>query len=481
MADQTLKEKTAKGLFWGGLNNGVQQLLNLLFGIFLARLLSPDDYGMVAMLSIFSLIAASLQESGFTAALANKKEVKHEDYNAVFWFNIGLSALLYLLLFFAAPLIAAFYRTPELIPLARYTFLGFFMTSFGIAHNAYLFRNLMVKQKAISQMVALTASGCVGVTLAYMGFAYWGIATQSLVYIGVLTLCYWYFSPWRPTLTWNFSPIHGMFGFSVKLLITNIFTHINNNFLNLVLGRYYSEAEVGYYSQATKWNNMGQFAITSMINGVAQPVLAEVANEQERQQHIFRRMLRFSACVSFPVMLGLGLIAEELIVIAITDKWLPSASLMQLLCVWGAFLPVMGLYQQLIISKGKSGVFMWNTIALGVMSLISVWFSNSYGIRTMLIVYVLINIGWLFVWHFWVWREIRLKLWHALLDILSYGLIAAIVMIATHYVMLHVSDIYLRFVGKIVMAAALYLLIMWLSGSVTFKEALLFLKKMKRK
>ena len=104
MADQTLKEKTAKGLFWGGLNNGVQQLLNLLFGIFLARLLSPDDYGMVAMLSIFSLIAASLQESGFTAALANKKEVKHEDYNAVFWFNIGLSALLYLLLFFAAPL-----------------------------------------------------------------------------------------------------------------------------------------------------------------------------------------------------------------------------------------------------------------------------------------------------------------------------------------------------------------------------------------
>ena len=170
-----------------------------------------------------------------------------------------------------------------------------------------------------------------------------------------------------------------------------------------------------------------------------------------------------------------------LIVIAITDKWLPSASLMQLLCVWGAFLPIMGLYQQLIISKGKSGVFMWNTIALGVMSLISVWFSNPYGIRTMLIVYVLINIGWFFVWHFWVWREIRLKLWHALLDILSYGLIAAIVMIATHYVMLHVSDIYLRFVGKIVMAAALYLLIMWLSGSVTFKDALLFLKKMKRK
>ena len=138
MAEQSLKEKTAKGLFWGGLSNGVQQLLNLFFGIFLSRILNAEDYGMVGMLSIFSLIAGSLQESGFTAALANKRDISHKDYNAVFWFSTGLSACLYLILFLCAPLIAEFYHTPELTALARYTFLGFFVASLGIAHSAYL-------------------------------------------------------------------------------------------------------------------------------------------------------------------------------------------------------------------------------------------------------------------------------------------------------------------------------------------------------
>lgn len=133
MAEQSLKEKTAKGLFWGGLSNGVQQLLNLFFGIFLSRILNAEDYGMVGMLSIFSLIAGSLQESGFTAALANKRNISHKDYNAVFWFSTGLSACLYLILFLCAPLIAEFYHTPELTALARYTFLGFFVASLGIA------------------------------------------------------------------------------------------------------------------------------------------------------------------------------------------------------------------------------------------------------------------------------------------------------------------------------------------------------------
>lgn len=196
MAEQSLKEKTAKGLFWGGLSNGVQQLLNLFFGIFLSRILNAEDYGMVGMLSIFSLIAGSLQESGFTAALANKRNISHKDYNAVFWFSTGLSACLYLILFLCAPLIAEFYHTPELTALARYTFLGFFVASLGIAHSAYLFRNLMVKQKAMAVTIGLTASGTIGITMACLGFAYWGIATQSIVYVGTINICYWCFSPW---------------------------------------------------------------------------------------------------------------------------------------------------------------------------------------------------------------------------------------------------------------------------------------------
>lgn len=477
MAEQSLKEKTARGLFWGGLSNGVQQLLNLFFGIFLARILNAEDYGMVGMLSIFSLIAGSLQESGFTAALANKKEISHKDYNAVFWFSTGLSACLYLILFFCAPLIARFYHTPELTALARYSFLGFFVASLGIAHSAYLFRNLMVKQKAIAVTTGLIASGSVGVTMAFMGFAYWGIATQSIVYVGTINICYWCFSPWRPTLSFDLKPLKGMISFSSKLLGTNIFNHINNNILTVILGKFYSEQEVGYFTQANKWNYMGYSLVSGMVNSVAQPVLSSLSDDRERQQRVFRKMLRFTAFVSFPAMLGLSLIAPELITISITDKWTSSASILQLLCVGGAFIPITNLYSNLVISKGKSNIYMWNTIGLGIIQVASMLLLYPYGIHTMITVYVAINIGWLLVWHYFVWREIQLNLFLALKDILPFALIATGVMVATYYITIGFTNLYLLFAGKIIIAGLLYTAILWLSGSVTFKESLHYLIK----
>ena len=477
MAEQSLKEKTAKGLFWGGLSNGVQQLLNLFFGIFLSRILNAEDYGMVGMLSIFSLIAGSLQESGFIAALANKREISHKDYNAVFWFSTGLSACLYLILFFCAPLIAQFYNTPQLTALARYSFLGFFIASLGIAHSAYLFRNLMVKQKAIAVTIGLVASGTIGVTMAFLGFAYWGIATQSIVYVGTVNICYWRFSSWHPTLSFDFRPLKGMLSFSSKLLATNIFNHINNNILTVILGKFYSGQEVGYFTQANKWNSMGYSVVSGTVNSVAQPVLSTLSDDRERQQRAFRKMLRFTAFISFPAMLGLSLIAPELIILSITDKWLPSASILQLLCIGGAFIPVTNLYSNLIISKGKSNIYMWNTICLGIIQLVTMLLLYPYGIRTMISIYVAINICWLLVWHYFVWREIRLSLFMALKDVLPFAVIAAGVMAAAYYITIGITNLYLLIISKILIAALLYTAIMWLSRSVTFRESLHYIIK----
>lgn len=479
MPERSLKDKTAKGLLWGGINNGAMQLLNLIFGIITSRILNDTDYGMVGMLSVFSLIAGSLQESGFTAALVNKKDIRHEDYNAVFWFCSGVSLALYLILFFCAPLIAGFYNQPVLVPLARYSFLGFLIASLGISHSAYLFRNLMVKQKALTSIIALTVSGIAGVVLALTGFSYWGIATQSIVYVAAVNLCYLYFSPWRPTWNINFRPLKGMIGFSSKLLVTNIFTHINNNLFSIILGRYYSEREVGQFNQANKWNLMGHSLISGMVNSVALPVLRQVSDDTGRQQRVFRKMLRFTAFMSFPAMLGLSLVAPELITIAITDKWLPSAHILQLLAVGGAFIPVTNLYTNLIISKGKSNIFMWNTIAQGMVQLITMYLLYPYGIHTMLAVYVAVNIAWLGVWHYFVWREIRLGFLHALKDIFSFGIIAAAVMAGVAFITRPIENIYLLALAKILSAAALYTIILWASGSVTFKESLQYLLKKK--
>ena len=235
MSESSLKEKTAKGLFWGGFSNGIQQLLNLSFGIVLARLLDNSDYGMVGMLTIFSAIAAALQEGGFISALTNRKETCHKDYNAVFWFSTFCGITLYILLFLAAPLIADFYKTPELVPLSRLSFLSFVISSMSIAPRAYLFKNLKIKETTIISITSLIVSGIVGIVLAANGFAYWGIALQSIAFVTVVTILNFYFSHWRPSFRFDFTPIREMIGFSSKIIITNIFTIINNNlFLSLI-------------------------------------------------------------------------------------------------------------------------------------------------------------------------------------------------------------------------------------------------------
>ena len=172
---ENLKTSVAKGFLWGGMSNAFCQLLNLFFGIFLARILGPEDFGPIGMLAIFSAIAGSLQDSGFVAALANRKEVVHKDYNAVFWFNILISFVMYALLFFAAPLIVRFFDEPSLLWLSRYIFLGFVVAGFGIAPSAYLFRNLKVKERSIAQVLSIVVSGSVGIIMALYGFSFWGI------------------------------------------------------------------------------------------------------------------------------------------------------------------------------------------------------------------------------------------------------------------------------------------------------------------
>ena len=188
---ETLKEKTAKGLFWGGMNNGVQQLLGLAFGIILGRLLDPSDYGMTAMLAVFSVIANELQTSGFKTGLINMKAPTHNDYNAVFWFNIIAGVVIYIVLFFCAPLIANYYHQPKLIPLSRYVFLGFVFSSFGMAQSAYMTKQMQIKQIAKCGMIATLTSSIICVILAALGIGYWALATQYLAYIAINTLLLW--------------------------------------------------------------------------------------------------------------------------------------------------------------------------------------------------------------------------------------------------------------------------------------------------
>lgn len=477
MGELSLKDKTAKGLFWGGISNILQQFLNLFFGIFLANLLTEGDYGMIGMLTVFAMIANNIQESGFTNALANKKDISSRDYNSVFWFSICMSFFLYTLLFFLAPVIARFYNTPSLTPLARYLFLSFVFTSFGIAQYSYVFRNFLVKEKAITNIVALVASGTTGIIMAWNGMAYWGLATQTLVYNLTNTLGYWYFSKWRPSFSFDFEPIRKMFGFSSKLMITNIFYHINNNVLNIFLGKFYNKNDVGFFTQANKWNIMAYTVVTGMISGVAQPMLASMNDEQERQRRAFRKMLRFTAFVSFPMLFGLSIVAPEFIGIALPERWQPSAQMMRVICIAGAFVPLNTLYSNLLTSKGKSGIVMWNSIGMSLTYTVSMLLLKDFGIYAMICSYVVIQILWQFLWQYFGWKQIGLSIFSALSDIFPFMGIAGITMFVTTLITTPISNIYILFFGKIVIAATIYLGTMWVCDAKIMKECIGYLRK----
>ena len=548
---ETLKEKTAKGLFWGGLSSTVQQLLGIVFGIILARRLNQSDFGMIAMITIFQLIGNDLQNSGFKVALANLRQPTDRDYNSVFWFNILMGGSLYVLLFFLAPFIADFYHIPSLTPLARYAFLSIVFASFGTAQSAWLFKNLHAKQQAKAGMMAVLISSSVAVAMAYMGFAYWALATQTNLYILLCTLLYWHYSPWRPTVAaaqrskfkvqsskaatqrskifnfqfsiFNFEvlrPALRMFRFSVKLLISQVLTDINNNVLNILLGRFYGRHDTGNYNQAFQWSTKGSNIIQSMVQQVAQPVLVSIDNEHERQLHVLRKMMRFAAFLSFPLLFGLSLVSHEFIVTLLGEKWAQSAHYLRLLAVASAFLPLSTLLANVVITKGRSNIFMYVNLALAICqttTMLTIYHfkvscfkflepfstllntSTSYlstlnsqlstlnsQLMTMVLAFVALTILWFFVWAYFARRLAGYRFTMLLRDVLPFLLTAAAVMLTTGFItsmlatqLSTLNSQLSTLIARILLAALLYYALMRLFRVQILNECLQFFNRRK--
>ena len=477
--NQNLKEKTAQGLFWAFLSSGGIQLLNLIIGIFLARLLSPSEYGIVGVLAIFTLLANNLQESGFGVALVNIKDIKHNDYNSVFWFNVGMSLLLYLILFLSAPMISAFFHQPCLTSLSRFVFLAFVIASLGISPNAMLVRDLKMKEKAITSLSALVISGTVAVIMAMNGFSYWSLATQQIVYNVVIVIGRYYYTRWCPTFKVDFTPVKQMFSFSYKVLITAVLTTINNNVLTVIFGRLFPAQAVGNYTQANKWNTMANQLVSNTVAQVAQPVMTRITDDDERQRRVFGKMLRFTAFLAFPAMFGLAIVAPQVILLAIGDKWVNSIPLLQVLCISGAFIPLYTVYQNLFLSQGKSDTYMWLTISQIAIMLIAVLACHRLGIMAMVIAFACINILWLLAWQVFASRLIGYRFITMLRDLMPFMLIALVVMGVTYLVTRFIGNMYFLLLARIILAAALYIMTMKLLHARILEECIEFIRSKK--
>ena len=471
-----LKEKTAKGLFWGMMSNGSTQLLNLVFGIFLGRLLSPTDYGIVGVLTIFTAIAGNIQAAGFTQALINIHRPTQREYNSVFWFNVLTSLLLYAVLFFCAPLIADFFHQESLVSVSRFVFLSFVIASLGIVHNAWLVKNLMIRETAIIGFIALLCSGVVGIVLALLGYGYWSLAWQQIVYISVTNIVRLYYSRWRPTFHIDFEPVRTMFPFAIKLLITNILNTLSQNVLTFIFGRLLPIRSVGNFSQASKWNTMAHSFISGTVAQVAQPVLAEVSDDDERELRVFRKMLRFTAFLSFPIMFGLALVAREFIILTIGTQWLDSIPLLQILCIGGAFMPFYTLYQNLIITQGRSDIYLYTNVVFLVIQIALILLLAQHGIIVMVAAYTLLTLVYLAVWQYHALRLVHISFWQAVIDTIPFFLVSAAVMAVTYYLTQPIASLVLLLAARVFIAFVLYVAVMKMLKVKLLSETIQYIK-----
>jgi len=470
-----LKQKTASGLFWGGISNGAQQLIGIVFGIYVARILDLNDYGLIGMLTIFTAVASIIINSGFSIALTNKQDAAHQDYNAIFWLTFFVGLFLYIILFFAAPLIAEFYKEPALVHLSRFLFISFFFSGIGTVSYTVMFKRMMVKQQAIIDIIALLTAASTGIIFAIKGYAYWALAIQSVIHISLSSLLRFLIAPWKPTLKFQWHPIKEMFSFSFKVFITNLFVQINNNFLTVIIGKFLGKEQLGIYSQGQKWAYMGNQLIGGMINSIAQPVLVQVNNDKNRQAGVVRKMIRFGAFISFPSMLGLAFIGKEFTEIAIGEKWLPSVPFLQLFCVWSAMAYLLNLFTNVVYAHGKSDIYMRIIILTGLLQLLAVLCLYPWGLFWMVTAYVGISFAALLLWQRYVYQLIGLKLRDILKDILPYLGITLVCFFVAWIVTKNIRNTYWLLASKIVISAILYIFVMKISRSVIFRESVEFL------
>lgn len=354
----TLKEKTVKGVLWSCVDRFSSQGIQFVFSILIARLLLPSDYGVVAMLNIFLAVSNTFIDSGFGTALIRKIDRTETDFCTVFYFNIVVSAFFYAVLWFASPYIASFYGVPLLEDITKVVALTLVFSSFSGIQNAQLSIAIDFKTRAKISVIVTVLTGAVGLWMAYNGYGVWALVVQSVFSSLLRSALLWFYVRWMPKLIFSWKSFREMFSFGSKLLASALLDTTYNNIYPLVIGKFFSPATLGVYARAEGLAQYPSSNITSVLQGVTFPVLSSIQNEPERLANAYKRFLRLSAFVVFPLMVGLAAVADPLIRLMLTDKWEGAIYLLQIVCFSMMWYPIHAINLSILQVKGRSDFFL---------------------------------------------------------------------------------------------------------------------------
>ena len=317
---QSLKQQAVTGVKWSAVDTVSRQVVSFVVTLVLARLLEPSDFGLVGMVSVFIGVSGVFVDSGFSQALIRKLDRTEEDNATAFFFNIFVGALIYVILFFTAPLIARFYNEPQLTSITRWISLMIPLTSLIIVQRALLTVRVDFRTQAKATITAVLISATVGITLAWKGYGVWSLVIQQLVGRSTSVIMLWVMAKWRPRARFSWQSFKDLFGFGSKLLATGLLNAVYDNLYRLVIGKVYSAKDVGYYSQASHFAGSPSGILTGILQRVVYPILCRVQNEGERLAHIYREFIKLSVFIVFPLMMGLAAVSHSVIVVLLGEK-----------------------------------------------------------------------------------------------------------------------------------------------------------------
>ena len=358
MPEESLKNKTVKGVVWSSVERFSVQGVQFLVMLVIARLLDPKDFGLVGMLAIFLAVAQSLIDSGFSQALIRKQDRTEVDNSTVFYFNIVVSAVLYLILYAIAPWVSDFYNEPQLCSLMRVLCLIVIVNSFAVVQRAIYTASINFKTQAKASFIAALASGLVGVWMAYNGYGVWTLVWQQLLNAGINTLLLWIYSNWYPRWAYSWKSFRELFAFGSKLLASGLLDTLYTNIYLLVIGKIFNAASLGYYTQADRFTKLPSSNITGILQRVTYPVLCSIQDDDERLREDYRKLLRLSAFIIFPMMCLLAGVAYPLVELLIGEKWRFAATLIIPLSFTMMWWPIHAINLNLLQVKGRSDLFL---------------------------------------------------------------------------------------------------------------------------
>lgn len=414
----SLKRRATTGLVWTFAQQFGNQLVGFVVSVILARILLPAEFGLIGMIAVFIAIGNTLLNAGLTQSLIRSKEIDQEDYSTVFYFNLSASIILYVLIYFLAPLIAKFYDQAILIKIIRVYSTTFVISAFGAVQLAKLTKEMDFRRQAFIAIPAGILGGTIGIFMAYFGYGVWSLVWSSIITIAIDTGLIWIFSKWRPSWVFNYSKFKDHFNFGYKLTLSGLLDKIFNNLFLIVIGKFFSPAQVGFYSRAETMKQLPVANISNALNKVTYPLFATIQEDNIKLKRVYKQLMQMVVFVIAPILVIIAVLAEPTFRFLFTEKWVPAVPYFQILCVTGILYPVHSYNLNVLKVKGRSDLFLKLAIVKKVLIVIGIIIGFQFGIYGLLYAQVILSVVSFLINAFYTNKFINYSAWEQTKDIL---------------------------------------------------------------